>query len=568
MFKFLKKKIKEGVSSLSNEIEEESKTVSEEELSAEEKEKLGQSTSNETIEDTQKEKENNGDWDETIQAKKIEKDGKQTENKQDSKDREHPFASSEETMVSKDSNQDNSKDNQEKDEKENEKTESKSFLKRVFKRKQKEDNSTQEEQEEKEQQEQDETKRKKENIVSEEQEKKDEKEQKDDEDKKESGEDKEDTEFQKENEEEKKQNMTETSAKQQEVIEEEKIPTKPSKKSQKNSKDKKIIETDKEQETSTIDTSSKEAVHEDLFSQETTDSTQKKKNVFSKITRGIKKFKLTDEKFEEVFWEFEMALLENNVAMDVIEKIKQDLKEKLTSENISRRGIDKIILSSLKESFEDILDVEPVDIISRVKSKKPFVITIVGVNGSGKTTTIGKLIRLLQKNNLSVVVAAADTFRAAAIQQLEEHTTALGVTLIKHDYNSDAAAVGFDAIQHAKAKDKDVVLIDTAGRLQSNKNLMDELSKVVRVNKPDFNIFIGESITGNDCIQQAVDFNKAVGIDGVILSKADVDEKGGTALSVSYVTKKPIIYLGTGQGYDDLKPFDKKDILKHLGLEE
>ena len=164
-------------------------------------------------------------------------------------------------------------------------------------------------------------------------------------------------------------------------------------------------------------------------------------------------------------------------------------------------------------------------------------------------------------------MAASDTFRAAAIQQLEEHADRLSIKLIKHDYGADSAAVAFDAISHAKAHNIDVVLIDTAGRLQSNTNLMDELKKVVRITKPDLILFIGESITGNDCVEQAKTFNQEIGIDGIILSKSDIDEKGGAAISVSYVTKKPILYLGTGQGYDDLIRFDPKIIIGSLGLE-
>ncbi|MCA9478525.1 MAG: signal recognition particle-docking protein FtsY, partial [Nanoarchaeota archaeon] len=275
---------------------------------------------------------------------------------------------------------------------------------------------------------------------------------------------------------------------------------------------------------------------------------------------------LTPEVFEELFWDFELALLENNVALEVIEKVKDDLHQQLTQENVSRKGVDQVILETLKRSLEEVLTVDTFDLFEKIKTKKPYVITLIGVNGSGKTTTLAKIIHLLQKKGLSVVVAASDTFRAAAIQQLEEHTNKLGVKLIKHDYNADPSAVAFDAISHAKAKDLDVVLIDTAGRLQSNSNLMDELKKLIRVNKPDMNIFIGESVTGNDCVEQAMAFNDAVGIDGIVLSKADIDEKGGAALSVSYVTKKPILFLGTGQTYDDLKPFSREEVLENLGL--
>jgi fused signal recognition particle receptor len=172
----------------------------------------------------------------------------------------------------------------------------------------------------------------------------------------------------------------------------------------------------------------------------------------------------------------------------------------------------------------------------------------------------------MQNNNLKPVLAAADTFRAAAIHQLEEHGDKLNVKVIKHDYGSDPAAVAFDAIKYAESKNLDVVLIDTAGRMHSNTNLVDEMKKIIRVANPDLKIFVGESITGNDCTEQAKKFNEAIEVDGVILSKADIDEKGGAALSVSYVTGKPILYIGTGQEYKDLELFNSENIIKNLGL--
>lgn len=310
----------------------------------------------------------------------------------------------------------------------------------------------------------------------------------------------------------------------------------------------------------------KSAVHKDLLEDDVADATKKKRGMFSKLKDRFVKFQLTDEKFEELFWEFELALLENGLAVAVIDKVKHDLHEVLTAENVTRKSVEQVMLDTLKSSLAEVLDIDSFDLIKKTNEHHPLVIAIVGVNGSGKTTSIGKLIRLFQNANKSVVVAAADTFRAAAIQQLEEHTNTLGVKLIKHDYGSDPAAVAFDAVKHAKAKGLDVVLIDTAGRLQSNSNLMDELRKVIRTNKPDLTLFVGEAITGNDCVEQAQAFNDAVGIDGLILSKADIDEKGGAAISVSYVTKKPILYLGTGQTYDDLIAFDKEKILDTLGL--
>jgi len=267
-----------------------------------------------------------------------------------------------------------------------------------------------------------------------------------------------------------------------------------------------------------------------------------------------------------MFWDLELALLENNVAVEVIEKIKQDLKLQLVDKPIPRGKVEETIANSLHISIEDLFKVPQIDLLGRAKQKKPFVICFVGVNGSGKTTSIAKVAKYLQNHGLSVVLAAADTFRAAAIDQLQLHADRLNVKLIRQDYGSDPAAVAFDAIKHAEAKKNDVVLIDTAGRLHSNINLMDEMKKIMRVAKPDLKIFVGESITGNDCVEQAKKFNEAVGIDGIILAKADVDEKGGAAISVSYVTQKPILFLGIGQEYEDLQQFDKERLLASIGL--
>lgn len=291
-----------------------------------------------------------------------------------------------------------------------------------------------------------------------------------------------------------------------------------------------------------------------------------KKGFFTKITETFTKFQLSEEKFEELFWELEVVLLESNVAVEVIDKIKTNMKKELMAGKMTRKGVDEVIVSTLRNSIIDLFDVEQINLLKQVKSKKPYVIAVIGVNGSGKTTSIAKLTHLFQKNGLKVVLAASDTFRAAAIQQLEEHANRLNTKLIKHDYNSDPAAVAFDAIKYAEAKDMDIVIIDTAGRLHSNTNLMRELEKVVRVCKPDIKIFVGESITGNDCVEQAKEFDRTVGIDAIILAKADVDEKGGAAISVSYVTKRPILYLGTGQTYDDLKEFDPRLIIESLEL--
>lgn len=293
---------------------------------------------------------------------------------------------------------------------------------------------------------------------------------------------------------------------------------------------------------------------------------KEKRGFFTRLKETVTKVQLSEDKFEEIFQPLEIALLESNVALEVTEKIKEDLRKELMSDRIHRKAVERLVQDTLKKSIEELFNVEGMDVLKKAKEKKPYIIAFFGVNGSGKTTTIAKFANLFLKHKKTVVLAAADTFRAAAIQQLEEHANKLGVKIIKHDYESDPAAVAFDAIKHAEAKGIDIVLIDTAGRQHANKNLMQELEKVIRVNKPDLKIFIGESITGNDCVEQAKQFNESVGIDAIVLTKADVDEKGGAAISISYVTGKPIIYLGMGQTYDDLQPFNKEKILESVGL--
>jgi len=289
------------------------------------------------------------------------------------------------------------------------------------------------------------------------------------------------------------------------------------------------------------------------------------KGFLSRVKDSFKKTKISEEKFEDLFFDLELMLLENNIALEVVEEIKGKLKEKLVEQPLERKKVRQIIESTLKEAIDKILSFEKIDVVEMIKkSEKPFKIAFFGINGSGKTTTIAKIANLLKQKGFSCVIAASDTFRAAAIDQLEEHAKNLNIKLIKHQYGSDPTAVAFDAVGYAKSKDIDVVLIDTAGRLHSNKNLMDELRKLKRVIKPDLNLFVGESITGNDCIEQIRKFDEFINIDGIILTKSDVDEKGGTAISAAFVTGKPILYLGTGQGYFDLKEFNKEEIINAI----
>ncbi|AFK23127.1 signal recognition particle-docking protein FtsY [Pyrococcus sp. ST04] len=276
---------------------------------------------------------------------------------------------------------------------------------------------------------------------------------------------------------------------------------------------------------------------------------------------------IKERDIDEALDELELELLEADVALEVVDALREKIKEKLVGKKV-RIGTDKekIIEDAVKEAVSEILETSKrIDLLEEIKrSEKPYVIMFVGFNGSGKTTTIAKLAHWLKKNGLSVVIAASDTFRAGAIEQLEEHAKRIGVKVIKHKYGADPAAVAYDAIQHAKARGIDVVLIDTAGRSETNRNLMDEMKKIARVTKPNLVIFVGDALAGNAIVEQARQFNEAVKIDGVILTKLDADARGGAALSISHVIDAPILFVGVGQGYDDLMPFDKTWFLERI----
>ncbi len=315
--------------------------------------------------------------------------------------------------------------------------------------------------------------------------------------------------------------------------------------------------------------------HEDKSELKKIESVSKKERIFKRVGEKISKIKISEKEFEVYSHELEMLLLENNVALEVSERMIQDLKQRIIGKELLKKEAE----FEIKEAFKDIIRkilIEPFDLMEKIREKikqeglthsaEPYVILFCGVNGSGKTTTIAKIADFLKDNKISSVIAAADTFRAASIEQIQEHGEKIGIKVISHEYGSDPAAVGFDAIKYAKKNRINCVLIDTAGRIHTSKNLLREMEKISRVCKPDLTLFIGESITGNDAIEQAKTFNFHLGVDGIILTKADIDEKGGTALSVGFITKKPILFLGTGQEYDKIEPFNKEKFIKRLGL--
>jgi len=286
---------------------------------------------------------------------------------------------------------------------------------------------------------------------------------------------------------------------------------------------------------------------------------EKLKNTFSLFVKKT----LTEKKMDEAINDLKLLLVSNDVAMDTADEICNKIIDSFKGEQIGRlSSTKKMVFDTLKEVITGILTPEnEVDLLDEIKKKsktnEPYVIVFLGVNGTGKTTTMAKIAYYLKKNNISVVAAASDTFRAAAIEQLSYHMENVGVRVIKHEYNSDPASVGYDAIEHAKAKNINVVLIDTAGRQVTDKNLMIEMQKICRVAQPDLIIFVGDSLAGNDALYQAKEFKKHVGIDANILTKLDADARGGAALSISFETKKPILFLATGQNYEDLIPFDR-----------
>jgi len=290
--------------------------------------------------------------------------------------------------------------------------------------------------------------------------------------------------------------------------------------------------------------------------------------VFEKLKQGLNGLldkvittELKAEKLRPILEDFKLDLIGNDVAISVADHICEELEKRLDGVQIKRlQDRKEIVRKNFREVLLGVMTTNTkINLLEVVETKKklnePTVILFVGINGTGKTTTIAKTAKLLMKHKYSVVLACSDTYRAGSIEQLEEHAKRLGIRMIKHKYGADAAAVAYDAVSHAKAHGINVVLIDTAGRIQTDRNLMNELGKIKRVIRPDLTILTVDSLTGNDAVMQAEEFHKSVEIDGTVLTKVDADVKGGSALSVTYVTGKPVIYIGIGQRYEDLQEF-------------
>ncbi len=299
--------------------------------------------------------------------------------------------------------------------------------------------------------------------------------------------------------------------------------------------------------------------------------------MFEKLKSGLKGLvtkvtttELKAESLKPVLSDFKITLVENDVAFPVAEKVCDEMEKRLNGVQVKRlEDRKKIVEKNLRDVLLEImLTNNKIDLLRTAEEKRkkgePFIIVFVGINGTGKTTTIAKSAHFFAKKGYSVVLACSDTYRAGSIEQLETHAKRLGVKMITHKYGADPAAVAFDAISHAKAHGINIVLIDTAGRMQTNRNLMSELEKVKRIVKPDLTVLTVDSLTGNDAVMQAEEFHKSVGIDATILTKVDADVKGGSALSVTYVTQKPILFIGTGQKYNDLEVFDPEKFVQMI----
>ncbi|MBN1785276.1 MAG: signal recognition particle-docking protein FtsY [Candidatus Bathyarchaeota archaeon] len=299
--------------------------------------------------------------------------------------------------------------------------------------------------------------------------------------------------------------------------------------------------------------------------------------MFDRLRKGlssaVSKIVVTElkaEKLRPILDEFRLNLIENDVAVPVAYYITDELERRLDGVQVNRLGDRKeLVKDTLHEVLIEILTTkETVNMVERIeqkrKAKEPYTILFVGINGTGKTTSIAKVTQFLMKKGYSVVLAGADTYRAGSIEQLEQHSRKLGVRMIKHKYGADPAAVAYDAISHAESRGIDVVLIDTAGRIQTDRNLMSELGKIKRVVDPDLTVLVIDALIGNDAVLQAEEFHKSVNVDANILTKVDADVKGGASLSVAHVTGKPIIFIGVGQEYKDLEAFEPEQFTQMI----
>ncbi|MBC8157252.1 signal recognition particle-docking protein FtsY [Armatimonadetes bacterium] len=299
---------------------------------------------------------------------------------------------------------------------------------------------------------------------------------------------------------------------------------------------------------------------------------EKLRKIFSETAKNLGQKSISKKDIDSILDELQISLMENDVAHEIVDEMTSKIKTEIMDLKLERsENSDQVITTKLYSFlYELFLSTNTkTDVIQSILEKKkskagPYSIVFLGINGTGKTTTVAKFCKLLRDRGISVVLAAADTHRAGAIEQITHHGNNLNVKVISQRYGADPSAVARDALEHAKKNYIEAVLIDTAGRMQTSKNLMEEVSKIIRVIKPDLKIFVGDSLAGNDTVNQAREFYEYTKYDGSILTKSDADSKGGAAISIAYLTHKPILYLGIGQGYGDLEEFDHDRFLDSI----
>ena len=274
---------------------------------------------------------------------------------------------------------------------------------------------------------------------------------------------------------------------------------------------------------------------------------------------------VSEKDISEALSELEMTLLESDVALPVTDAIIAHVRNDLVGRHRKiGESVDALVVKALKSALLDVLG-KGFNLNEYIRTHvRPVKILFTGVNGTGKTTTVAKIGAYLKKNGYTVVIGAGDTYRAGAIEQIGVHAERIGIKIIQHQEGADPSAVLFDAVQYAVSHKIDVVLADTAGRFHTKSNLMNQLEKIRRVMKPDLIVYVDEAVAGNDAVVRAAEFDRTVGADAVVLTKADMDSRGGAAISIAHTIGKPLMFLGTGQGYDDIMPFDPAQVVEDL----
>jgi len=274
---------------------------------------------------------------------------------------------------------------------------------------------------------------------------------------------------------------------------------------------------------------------------------------------------VSEKDLSDALSELEMTLLESDVALPVSDAIIARVRTGLIGKHRKiGASIDALVVGALKSALLDVLG-NGFDLANYIQThNRPVKILFTGVNGTGKTTTVAKIGAYLKKKGYSVVIGSGDTYRAGAIEQISVHAGRIGIKIIQHKEGADPSAVLFDAVQYAVSHKIDVVLADTAGRFHTKSNLMKQLEKIRRVMKPDLVVYVDEAVAGNDAIVRAAEFDRTVGADAVVLTKADMDSRGGAAISIAHTIGKPLMFLGTGQGYEDIIPFDPVQVVEEL----